>query len=239
LPATAVRDIVDRMTTPEAAQRRQTAVSRFEQQTHRADGPAIVENLDLGLDLLRDLCYTRIHRDVERAFGVDSLIEPVSAIKAELETKRQIDIYLTAEAVAFVRLAGYLAADPSWIESWLGALRLDVHAEHPGVFDQLQAYVDQAASDRRLAFSTALERALAEARKAPLVLYQLLPPAVAIVVATAFADSAHADLARGGQRLILSALSDCRACHGALLPPGATCNQCGNPLWKFAWLTGE
>lgn len=234
-----MRDIVDRMATPETAQRRQTAIARFEQQTRRTDGPAIVENLDLGLDLLRDLCYTRIHGDVERLFGVDSLIEPVSIIKAELETKRQIDIYLAAEAIAFTRLAGYLAADPSWIESWLGALRLDVHTEHPGVFDQLQAYASRPASDRRLAFSTALERTLAEARKAPLVLYQLLPPAVAIVVATALADSAHADLARSEQRLILPALSDCRACQGALLPPGTACPQCGNPLWKFAWLTGE
>jgi hypothetical protein len=80
---------------------------------------------------------------------------------------------------------------------------------------------------------------MAEARKAPLVLYQLLPPAVAIVTATAFADPAQADLARNEQRLILPALSDCRTCHGALLPPGTSCSQCGNPLWKFAWLTGE
>jgi hypothetical protein len=103
----------------------------------------------------------------------------------------------------------------------------------------LEEYVAQPASGRRLAFSTALERTLAEARKAPLVLYQLLPPAVAIVAATAFAEPAQADLARNEQRLILPALSDCRTCHGDLLPPRTSCSHCGNPLWKFAWLTGE
>ena len=227
------------MVTPEKLHRRQTATSRLGQQMQRPDGTAIVERLDAGLDLLRDLCYTRIHRDVEHVFGVDSLTEPVSAIKAELETKRQIDIYLTAEAVAFTRLAGYAEADPQWVESWLGGLRLDAYAEHPGVWDQLQVYLGQAAPERRLTFSTTLERTLAEARKAPLVLYQLLPAAVATTVAAAFGDAAHADLARSEQRLILPSLSDCRACHGAVLPPGNSCSECGNPLWRFAWLTEE
>jgi hypothetical protein len=227
------------MITPEKQHRRNTAASRLAQQTQRSDGAAIVDNLDAGLDLLRDLCYVRIHRDVEHVFGVDSLIEPVSAIKAELETKRQIDIYLAAEAIAFTRLTKYLAADPEWVENWLGGLRLDAHAEHPGVMDQLQAYLGEAAPDRRLTFSTTLERTHAEARKAPLVLYQLLPAAVAIAVAAAFGDAAHTDLARSEQRLILPSLSDCHSCHGAVLPAGTSCSECGNPLWKFAWLTGE
>jgi hypothetical protein len=227
------------MITPEKQNRRNTAAGRFEQQTRRPGGAAVVEDLDAGLDLLRDLCYTRIHRDVEHVFGVDSLIEPVSAIKAELETKRQIDIYLTAEAIAFLRLANYLAAQPEWVATWLSGLRLDAYAEYPGVIDQLQAYLGHAAPERRLDFSTTLERTHAEARRAPLVLYQLLPAAVAIAAAAAFGDAAHCELARSEQRLILPSLSDCRACHGAVLPPGQSCGECGNPLWKFAWLVAE
>jgi hypothetical protein len=227
------------MITPEKQNRLKAAAGRFEQYTRRSDGAGVVQSLDVGLDLLRDLCYTRIHRDVEHVFGVDSLIEPVSAIKAELETKRQIDVYLAAEAIAFVRLANYLAAEPKWVETWLSSLRLDAYAEYPGVIDQLQTYLGHAAPERRLDFSTTLERTHAEARKAPLVLYQLLPAAVAIAAAAAFGDAAQCDLARSEQRLILPSLSDCRVCHGAVLPPGQSCAECGNPLWKFAWLTGE
>ena len=164
------------MVTPEKQHRRQTAASRFEQYTRRSDGAGVVEGLDAGLDLLRELCYTRIHRDVEHVFGVDSLIEPVSAIKAELETKRQIDIYLAAEAIAFTRLANYLAAEPEWVESWLGGLRLDAHAEHPGVWEQLQVYLGQAASERRLTFSTTLERTHAEARRRRWSCISFCPP---------------------------------------------------------------
>jgi hypothetical protein len=85
-------------------------------------------------------------------------------------------------------------------------------------------------------FSSALERALPEARKAPLVIYRLYPRAVRIATAIAFGDALRAQEIRSEQISFLPIIADCHHCHGAPLENGESCVDCGNPLWKIKWL---
>jgi hypothetical protein len=78
---------------------------------------------------------------------------------------------------------------------------------------------------------------LREAQRAPLVLFRLFPLSVRIVTAAAFNDGETAQSLHAEQLSILPAIADCSQCHGGLLKPGAKCATCGNPLWKFKWLT--
>ena len=98
-------------------------------------------------------------------------------------------------------------------------------------------YVSRSSDQRRRTFISALERVFPEANHAPLVLYKLLPLAVAICTSVAFGDSATAQAARDEQKQLLPVISDCSRCRGRLLENGEKCAHCGNPLWTFAWLT--
>ena len=71
----------------------------------------------------------------------------------------------------------------------------------------------------------------------PLVLFQLLPLAVRIVTALAFGDHACARDARNSQVAHLPSIRYCRQCRGEVLENGEQCEQCGNPLWEYKWLT--
>ena len=46
----------------------------------------------------------------------------------------------------------------------------------------------------------------------------------------------HRELAIG---TLLSIIRDCAECHGSVLENGEQCRNCGNPLWKYDWLTAE
>ena len=80
-------------------------------------------------------------------------------------------------------------------------------------------------------------RVLPESRHAPLVLFLLFPLAVQIVTASAFDDRGTASGQRRQQTAILPAITDCRQCRGQLLEFTEQCTACGNPLWKYDWLT--
>ena len=57
--------------------------------------------------------------------------------------------------------------------------------------------------------------------------------------AIAFGDHVTAQDARRQQKLLLSSIGDCNECHGRLMENGEKCVQCGNPFWKYAWLTAD
>ena len=124
-----------------------------------------------------------------------------------------------------------------WYLSWLARLRLgDLEPGSEGA-RRCNEYASLSADKRRLAFADALARILPESRKAPLVLFRLFPLAVQIVTACAFGDGSAASAMRQEQVSILPAIAACRACHGRILERGEPCNACGNPLWKYEWLT--
>ena len=81
-----------------------------------------------------------------------------------------------------------------------------------------------------------MARALPESRRAPLVLFRLVP------LASRSSRRWHSAILRGRRgppaaMAILPAISDCEQCRGKLLDNGEQCPECGNPLWLFDWLT--
>jgi len=225
------------MTGAESVERHASAVKEFNKHQHYGDAATVVGSLSSGLDRLRDSFYLRIHRDVERALGVDSMWMPLSEVRAERQTKLEIDLYQIAESAATVRDGDYLTDPDDWYLPWLGRLRLgDAHAD-VGNAARLSDYARKTTRDRRLAFSDVLGAVLQESRRAPLVLFRLMPSCVEIATALAFGDHARARDARKRQTTDLPAIRYCNQCHGDVLENGEQCRGCGNPLWKFEWLT--
>ncbi len=77
-----------------------SAAAEFDRHEHRKDGERVVQKLTGSLDLLRDCLYLRIHRDVEQSVGFDSMLMPVSELKAERQTADEIEQYQVAEGAA-------------------------------------------------------------------------------------------------------------------------------------------
>lgn len=221
----------------ERMQRRRDAAEAFDRHEHRNDGEGVASSLADGLNVLRDLLFTRVHDDVETAFGMDSMLMPVSESKSKSRAKMEIEIYQVAEAALDAKSNGYASADEDWFLNWLASLRLGDAANVSAVGQRLEVYWSKDPDDRRLAFSGVLERAFPEAQRAPLILYRLVPMAVSIATAIAFADHTRAAELRKRQTVLLPAITDCQRCHGGLLENGDQCQVCGNPLWKFDWLT--
>jgi hypothetical protein len=120
--------------------------------------------------------------------------------------------------------------------SWLARLRLGDAHDAPEYVERLEDYLGKTSDQRRLAFTDVLADVLPDSRRAPLVLFRLLPPAVRIVTALAFGDHVRAREARSSQATHLPAIDYCRRCRGEVLENGERCEQCGNPLWEFKWL---
>src|SRR5690606_506332 len=57
------------------------AAEKFNRQSGRVDGAAVAQSLDAGLNVLRDAFYARVHDDVEKLVGMDSMLMPVSEEK--------------------------------------------------------------------------------------------------------------------------------------------------------------
>lgn len=220
-------------------QRQAEAAAAFDAHERRSDGDRIAASLDDGFTLLRDMFFTRIHVDVEKAFGMDSMLAPVSLIKTEARTKTEIDVYQVTESAAEAGARRYVGSDGDWYRDWLGRLRLGQGLTAPAVAQRLEHYAARSADERRRTFVMLLERTLPQAGRAPLVVYRLLPLAAAIVTAIAFGDHSRAQELRKQQMRALLIIADCRTCHGNLLDNGERCVQCGNPFWKFEWLTAE
>jgi len=219
-------------------QRRREAAAAFNEHEQRQDGPRLVSDLADSARLLCDALFARIHVDVQQNFGVDSMLMPASLLRAEAQTRREIDLYQIAESAAWVGERGYLGSS-QWYVEWLLHLRLADEGTSPEVLQSMSRYLSQAFDARKRTFSDVLHRVFPEARRAPLVLFQLFPLAIGIVTATAFGDHATAEEARRQQIELLPAIAGCRTCRGRLLDVGETCAVCGNPLWKYSWLTAD
>lgn len=215
-------------------ERIRTAADLFNQAEGRADGDQLAAALDRGLNTLGDSLYARFHEDVERLTGTDSMLMPVSELKARAATVREVDCYMVAESAVAVERARYIRESALWYAGWLAALRLGEAAA--GCRERVDDYVRRSADGRRLALSNTLLKVLPESSRAPLVLFRLLPQAVHVVTALAFHDSRGAAQARQAQRIDLPSIGDCAACRGEVLPIGQQCPRCGNPLWKFELL---
>lgn len=223
------------MQVEEFAARHADAAERFEAHEQRVDGRDIAHGLTHGLNLLRTQFARRIHDDVEKAYGADSMVGPVSVLKVDSRINAEIEVYLVAEASIVAQRYAYVR-DHQWFAEWLGRLRLGSTFDQHGVQERLAGYLQQDDNARELAFTNQLVRTLREANRAPLVLYRLFPLAIGVVTAVAFGDLTRAAELRGAQVRLLPAIEDCRECFGGVLENGDRCTGCGNPVWKYAWL---
>jgi hypothetical protein len=187
--------------------------------------------------VLRDAFYLRIHRDVQQTLGNDSMLMPVSVLKAEQQTAEEIEIYQTAEAAAAMVRHGYVADAGDWCLSWLAKLRLEDRASDSTVQASLRGHYAQTSEQRALTLTNTLAAVLPQSMKAPLVLFRLMPLAVELATALAFDDRKTAAALRREQLSLLPPISYCQDCHGEVLPQGQQCQVCGNPLWKYKYLT--
>lgn len=216
--------------------RQAEAAEQFEAHEPGRDGERIAHSLTHGLNSLRNLVFARVHDDVEQMMGADSMIVPVSQVKADAQTKAEIELYQVAEVAAIVRERTYLKGDDDWFAPWLGRLRLGQLMEQPTVSNRLAEYAGDSMRQRELRFTNHLVKSLREANRAPLVLYRLYPYAIGIVTAVAFGDHFGATEMRHRQRGILPSIEYCRQCTGRVLDNGERCQECGNPVWNYKWL---
>jgi hypothetical protein len=212
------------------------AVDEFNRHSGRKDGAQVVSCLSNGLTILREGVYLRVHQDVELAVGRDSMLMPVSELRARQQVAEETDVYQVAESAAAARQRGYVAAPADWYGPWLVRLRLGKAELDAEIDERVRAYQSKSPDERRLAFTDALARLMPESLDAPLVLFRLVPLAVQIATACAFGDRRTATDLRRQQTAILPAIADCRNCQGRLLECVEQCRACGNPLWKHAWL---
>jgi hypothetical protein len=227
------------MNAEEQVRARAEAAIAFDRHLQRADGQRVAGILIDGYNTLRELFLARVSIDPEREIGMDSMLSPVSMLKAEARAKIEIDIFMVAEACDAARERRLVAEIEGWFQPWLMRLRLGEFGENDAVGQRLEHYRGCAADDRRKAFVMVLERTMPSARQAPLVVYRLLPIAVSIATAMAFGDLASAAEGRKRQIALLPGIADCHACRGGLLETGEKCHNCGNPMWKYEWLTAD
>jgi hypothetical protein len=218
--------------------RHDAAARQLSEHENRSDGDQVVDSLDRGLTVLADLLYSRLHKDVEEAEGLDSMLAPISPGTTQSRGLREINLYQVAESAAFARLSSYTRGDGSWYVQWLSGLRF-AEPPQPDEIARIEDYLLKNAEQRRLAFTNVLARVVPESRRAPLVLFLLTPLAVHLATALAFGDSQRAAALRNQQVARLPAIDGCPLCRRRLLPNGAQCSHCGNPLWGFRWLTSS
>ena len=162
---------------------------------------------------------------------------PTGVIRTEQQTTEEIEVYQLAEASSAARQFAYLKESDGWCLEWLAQLRLGEHGRDQRILERAHAYFAESPETRGLAFSDELVRVMPESRRAPLVLFRLLPLAVQIATACAFVDHDTASDLRRQQTSILPSIADCQQCGGRLLECVEQCRTCGNPLWKYKWLT--
>ncbi len=229
------------MVPKQEAQRRTIATRALEDNCPEIDGGKIVDSLSGGLTNLRDTLVTRAHEDVERASPLDSMIAPVSeaAERKEIErTKLETDIYSIIVAADEVKQGGYLSMSDESFLDWL--FRLRMNQDHEAEFRRrVEFYRSPTVEERRLKFLEALQEAIPESVRTPLILFRMFPRAIRIVAAVAFGDLARAEELRAEQGRFLPALRDCQQCHGRVLENDENCHVCGNPVWGFDWLQSD
>ncbi len=212
--------------------------AEFNAQVPGDRGLRVATSLTAGLNFLRGQMFTRVHNDVERRFGCDSMLAPLSQSGSEAHVKSEIEVFQVAQGFACLR-EHQLLSGGAWFGDWLAKLRLAEGWDGSQVRRRLSLYGELDADERRLAFSNILERRLPEARLAPLVVYRLFPLAVDLCIVLALDDFLLANEIRHRQATILPILLDCHECHAKPLENGERCMSCGNPLWKFDWLNAS
>jgi hypothetical protein len=215
---------------------RMTLAAEFDNREQRSDGVRVIESLCGGLTLIRDAVYARVHADVERRIGLDSMIFPLSEEKTERNAKQEIEIYQVVVAAETATVLSYVS-NGIWFRDWLAQLRLGNVESNGRIALRIGYYVSKSVNDQRLAFGNILSAALPEASRAPLILLRLLPAAIDIATSVAFQKSADAERFRRDQSDILPSIADCHHCRGKVLDNGEQCATCGNPIWIYEWLT--
>lgn len=213
------------------------AAEELNQHENRKDGTHVAGCLSSGLAILRDLLHRRLYEDVERFVGKDSMLLPVSAMKAQRQLLDEIEGYQIAESVEAARKHRYVSQPDDWYLPWLARLRGGEKGRDARFAEQARTYLAPSADDRRLAFVRAIDRIFPESTRAPLIVFRLLPLAIHLATACAFNDRASTSDLRRQQVSLLPAIADCHECHGRLLECVEQCRTCGNPLWKYEWLT--
>ncbi len=213
------------------------AIETFNRLAGRDDGQQVTTGLDAGLSVLRDLIYGRMHFDVERVVGADSMLMPLSEMRTQRDTQTQIDVLQVAESAFAVAQFGYLGPDAVWYVDWLTKLRLSKADVGSELTQEITTYAQMTPDARRLAGMDSLNKVLPESRNAPLVLFRLMPLAVQIATALSFNDQATAAEIRSRQISLLPAITECHECRGAVLENGDICKVCNSPMWKYEWLT--
>lgn len=212
------------------------AIEQFNRHEDSKDGAQVTRSLCAGLGLLCDLLYGRMHFDVEEKLGTDSMLVPVSEMKTQKATREEIEVFQVVESAAAAAEYGYTRSDDDWYLQWLGQLRLGESLSNPKNSARIADYRSKTPDARRLALTDVLLKVLPESRRAPLVLFRLVPLAVHVATALAFGDQGRASELRGRQIAFLPAITDCHKCRGAVLDNEEMCDVCGNPLWRFEWL---
>jgi len=220
----------------ERCRRREAAVEKFSALSQRPDAPQIVARFDDGLTLLRNLLYTRLEADVERDYGRDSMLMPLSHAVTEHNVKGDIEAFMVAEVMDELAETAVLPR-PGENRKWLLELRFAARQDRPALEARADHYLLLESRNRQLEFSDMLEAQLRPARLAPLVLYQLFPLAIRVAAALAFGDHLRGGEIRNRQVSLLPAITYCRRCHGRLMEVDETCRECGNPVWTIRWMT--
>jgi hypothetical protein len=220
----------------ERSRRRAAALGSFSAVTPRPDAPQVIERLDDGLTLLRNQLYTRLQADVQRNFGTDSMLMPLSQLQTEHKAKGEIDAFLVAEVLDELTHSRALP-QPMQNRHWLQELRFAGRQDRAALETRADAYVRLNDHDRQMEFSDMLEELLREARLAPMILYQLFPLAVRAMAAIAFGDHLRGGEIRNRQASLLPSITYCRNCHGRLMEVDESCRECGNPVWTIRWMT--
>jgi Zn-finger nucleic acid-binding protein len=212
------------------------AAERLNEHAKRADGARLVLSLNKGLTILTNTLFARLHADVERRIGVDSMLMPVSELATAIATRREIEIYQVAQCAIVVRQCHFLTAADDWFLDWLAPLRLETSHGEASVKARLLDYLVRPDDDRQRLFTNVLAKILPESTRAPLVVFTLYPLAIALVVVQAFGDPAGAESLRRRQSDILPSVRDCPECRGVVMENGEQCRACGNPLWTYEYL---
>jgi hypothetical protein len=216
---------------------RTQAANAFNEREHRHDGATVVDSLAGGLRAVRGLLCIRLREDVERNFGLDSMLLPASAMETERRMEREIEVYQAAVAAIHVCDHAYLRADAAWTADWLLRMQRGDFSRSPECRDRLARYLSLTRQEQRLLFSDVLVKIVPEAARAPLVLFRLFPSSVRAATSIAFGDDRTAGEIRTQQRAILPSIEDCPQCRGAVLDNGKICPTCSNPLWTYDYLT--
>ena len=223
------------MTTTKVHPAAAKAAIEFDRHEKRTDGTQVADRLTKSLTALRESLLRRII-SADQPIPLDSMLLPVSKLKAQQHAAEEVEALMIAESVVAVRTYRLCREPEEWFADWLTAMRLDSWNPLGDVPERVAGYLGDSPDERRLQFSNLLVESVPESRHAPLVLFRVFPLAVQVATALAFENPKAAKRIRAEQIKILPSIGYCQECHGALLEGNQECSTCGNPLWNQQWL---